>query len=152
MSALQFVVPSLSPAALLFLQLLLKADLILPLGKGGATFGLCSFGAIPGCEHSDHVMSERGKSLFFWVFIDFEENVGDVLVDVVDECLLATGVRVDELSHVDHSFLVKDHVTMLLLRPLDPLLRRTVHILYSPKDTYRPFTPNNTPNCTSFVK
>ena len=92
-----------------------------------------SFGAILGRERSDDVLPERGKSLFFWVFIDFEEGVGDILVDVVDECILATRVRVDELSHVDHPFLVKDHVTMLLLRPLDPLLRRTVHLLYSPK-------------------
>lgn len=111
----------------LLLITVLKADPLL-----GLAFGRMLGMAVPILvflrrQAAYDVVLQGLDGVFSIMLVDFEEGVGDILVDVVDERLLASWVGVDELGHVHHASLVEDDIPVVLLGVADPLLLRTMH-------------------------
>lgn len=138
------------PAAfLLLIAAILKANLLLFLvGKRGAGEGREGLGPVPRGDCADDVLGEGGEGALPIVAEDLEEDVGDVLVDVIDERFLASGVRVNKISDVHHPPLVEDDVLVLLSRVLHPLFRWTMHRKYifrSARPLIQPFQSHSLP-------
>lgn len=73
-------------------------------------------------ERANAVLVEDGERSFLLVGINLEEDVGNVLVGVVEKCFFAAGVKLDKISQIQHLFLVEIEIAVLLPAQLRPLL------------------------------
>ena len=56
--------------------------------------------------------------------VDFENNVCDVLIDVIDESFFAPGMLGDKISQVEGFSFVEEYKAMVLFGPVEPLVLR----------------------------
>lgn len=71
---------------------------------------------------SDDKLIEFSNGAVLFVRIDLEEKISNILINIVDEHLFASGVHHNEIGDIDDLLLEEHDVLMLALGYLDPLL------------------------------
>ncbi len=107
--------------------LLLEADSFFFLGGTAGAVSFAVLACLVGREDANHVLLEHGEGLFRFMGENTEEDVGDILVVIVGEGLLAAGMLVDEISQVQHFLLVEEEIPFPMLGVADPVLKALLH-------------------------
>lgn len=71
---------------------------------------------------SDDKLIESSNGAVLFVRIDLEEKISNILINIVDEHLFASGVRHNEIGDINDLLLKEHDVLVLALGYLDPLL------------------------------
>lgn len=71
---------------------------------------------------SDDKLIESSNGAVLFVRIDLEEKISNILINIVDEHLFASGVHHNEIGDIDDLLLEEHDVLVLALGYLDPLL------------------------------
>ena len=71
---------------------------------------------------SDDKLIESSNGAVLFVRIHLEEKISNILINIVDEHLFASGVHHNEIGDIDDLLLEEHDVLVLALGYLDPLL------------------------------
>lgn len=67
------------------------------------------------------------ERVFPLVWVNFEQYLGDILVDIVQESLFSAWVHGYELCEIEYFLLVEEETSAAVLAVGDPLLHRSAH-------------------------
>ena len=67
------------------------------------------------------------ERVFPLVWVNFEQYLSDILVDIVRESLFSAWVHLYELREIEYFFLVEEETSAAVLAVGDPLLHRSAH-------------------------
>lgn len=59
----------------------------------------------------------------------FEQNLGNIFVDVIGHCFFSTRMLQDKLSEIQYFFFIEKETTAMLVRVDDPLVYCLAHLI-----------------------